>query len=61
METQGRQPQKLTKDDLKILKQLSTPSPQKASAEETADRKVNRIILRRLIEVLQDEDESKAA
>ncbi len=61
METKGRKPQKLTKEDLKILQQLSVSAPRELSAAEKANRKVNRIILARLIEVLQDDDEQKAA
>lgn len=60
MEQNGQKPQKLTGTDLKILKQLSSPVPEKISDEEKTKRRIKRATLERLIEGLQADDPQAA-
>jgi len=60
MAQNGRKPQKLTKEDLKILKQLSSPAPEEISDGEKTKRRVKRATLERLIEGLQADDQQAA-
>ncbi len=55
-----RKPQKLTREDLKILKQLSSPVPEEISDGEKTKRRVKRATLERLIEGLQADDQQAA-